>query len=117
MGPLQWIEQHSPNQGRARQIFLLTDGEISNVTAVLDSCRSMASSTRIFFFGLGKSPSQSLVKGFARSTNGRFVFVPPNSSIDVYVGEQLQRALQPCITNIHVNWNLDVNVQIQTAPK
>ncbi|CAF4432940.1 unnamed protein product [Rotaria sp. Silwood2] len=45
MGPLQWIEQHSPNQGRARQIFLLTDGEISNVTAVLDSCRSMASST------------------------------------------------------------------------
>ncbi|CAF2625252.1 unnamed protein product [Rotaria sp. Silwood2] len=117
MGPLQWIEQHSPNQGRARQIFLLTDGEISNVTAVLDSCRSMASSTRIFSFGLGKPPSQSLVKCFARSTNGRFVFVPPNSSVDIYVGEQLQRALQPCITNIHVNWNLDVNVQIQTAPK
>ncbi|CAF3046675.1 unnamed protein product [Rotaria sp. Silwood2] len=65
MGPLQWIEQHSPNQGRARQIFLLTDGEISNVTAVLDSCRSMASSTRIFSFGLGKPPSQSLVKCFA----------------------------------------------------
>ncbi|CAF1234364.1 unnamed protein product [Rotaria sp. Silwood1] len=113
--PLQWIEQHSPNQGRARQIFLLTDGEISNVTEVLDLCRSMALSTRIFSFGLGKSPSRSLVKGLARSTNGRFVFVPPNSSVDVYVGEQLQRALQPCITNIHVNWNLGVNVQ--TAPK
>ncbi|CAF4099496.1 unnamed protein product [Rotaria sp. Silwood2] len=117
MGPLQWIEQHSPNQGRARQIFLPTDGEISNVTAVLDSCRSMASSTRIFSFGLGKPPSQSLVKGLARSTNGRFVFVPPNSSVDIYVGEQLQRALQPCITNINVSWNLGVNVQIQTAPK
>ncbi|CAF3569981.1 unnamed protein product [Rotaria sp. Silwood1] len=115
MGPLQWIEQHSPNQGRARQIFLLTDGEISNVTAVLDLCRSMASSTRIFSFGLGKSPSRSLVKGLARSTNGRFVFVPPNSNVDIYVGEQLQRALQPCITNIHVNWNLGVDVQ--TAPK
>ncbi|CAF3985720.1 unnamed protein product, partial [Rotaria sordida] len=115
MGPLQWIEQHSPNQGRARQIFLLTDGEISNVTEVLNLCRSMALSTRIFSFGLGKSPSRSLVKGLARSTNGRFVFVPPNSSVDVYVGEQLQRALQPCITNIHVNWNLDVTVQ--TAPK
>ncbi|CAF4663070.1 unnamed protein product, partial [Rotaria sp. Silwood2] len=117
MGPLQWIEQHSPNQGRARQIFLLTDGEMSNVTTVLNLCRSMASSTRIFSFRLGKSPSRSLVKGLARSTNGRFVFVPPNSSVDVYVGEQLQRALQPCITNILVNWNLDVNVQIQTAPK
>ncbi|CAF2783362.1 unnamed protein product [Rotaria sp. Silwood2] len=83
MGPLQWIEQHSPNQGRARQIFLPTDGEISNVTAVLDSCRSMASSTRIFSFGLGKPPSQSLVKGLARSTNGRFVFVPPNSKLQI----------------------------------
>jgi hypothetical protein len=52
-----------------------------------------------------------LVKGLARSTNGRFVFVPPNSSVDVYVGEQLQKALQPCITNVHVKWNLGVNVQ------
>ncbi|CAF4502589.1 unnamed protein product [Rotaria sp. Silwood1] len=115
MGPLQWIEQHSPNQGRARQIFLLTDGEISNITEVLDLCRSMALSTRIYSFGLGKSPSRSLVKGLARSTNGRFVFVPPNSSVDVYVGEQLQKALQPCVTNIRVNWNLGVTVQ--TAPK
>jgi hypothetical protein len=111
MRPLQWIEQHSPNQGRARQIFLLTDGEISNVTEVLDLCRSMASSTRIFSFGLGKSPSRSLVKGLARSTNGRFVFIPPNSNVDIYVGEQLQKALQPCITNIDVQWNLGVNVR------
>ena len=115
MGPLEWIEQHSPNHGRARQIFLLTDGEISNVTQVLDLCRSMASSTRIFSFGLGKSPSRSLVKGLARSTNGRFVFVPPNSSVDTYVGEQLQKALQPYITNVNVKWNLGVDVE--TAPK
>jgi hypothetical protein len=115
MHPLQWIEQHPPNQGRARQIFLLTDGEISNVTEVLDLCRSMASSTRIFSFGLGHSPSRSLVKGLARSTNGRFVFIPPNSSVDMYVGEQLQKALQPCITNVNVKWNLGVNVE--NAPK
>ena len=85
MRPLQWIEQNLPSQGRARQIFLLTDGEISNVTEVLDLCRSMASSTRIFSFGLGKSPSRSLVKGLARATNGRFVFIPPNASVDTYV--------------------------------
>src|SRR5579871_5927972 len=100
MKPLQWIEQHSPNQGRARQIFLLTDGEISNVTEVLDLCRSMASSTRIFSFGLGQSPSRSLVKGLAQSTNGRFIFIPPNTTVDVHVGEQLQKALQQCITNV-----------------
>ncbi|CAF4679706.1 unnamed protein product [Rotaria sp. Silwood1] len=110
LGPLQWLEQHPPGQGRARQIFLLTDGEISNVNEVLDLCRSMATSTRIFSFGLGHSPSRSLVKGLARATNGRFVFIPPNSSVDVHVGEQLQKALQSCITNIEVKWNLGTDV-------
>ncbi|CAF4005964.1 unnamed protein product [Rotaria sp. Silwood1] len=117
--PLKWIEEHSPGQGRARQIFLLTDGEISNVTEVLDLCRSMATSTRIFSFGLGQSPSRSLVKGLARATNGRFVFIPPNANVDVYVREQLQKALQPCITNVRVKWNLGVPVQsapIQSPP-
>ena len=79
----------------------------------------MATSTRIFSFGLGYSPSRSLVKGFARATNGRFVFIPPNTSVDVYVGEQLQKALQPCITNVQVKWNLELmfeNVPTQTPP-
>ena len=115
MGPLKWLVEHPTQQGRARQIFLLTDGEISNVTEVLDLCRSMATSTRIFSFGLGKSPSRSLVKGLARATNGRFVFIPPNGSVDVYVGEQLQKALQPCLTDVQVKWNL--GVEVQHAPK
>jgi hypothetical protein len=77
----------------------------------MDLCRSMDLSTRMFSFGLGTSPSRSFVKGFARSTNGRFVFIPPKSSVDVYVREQLQKALQPSITNVHVQWKLGVNVQ------
>ncbi|CAF1159627.1 unnamed protein product [Adineta steineri] len=112
--PIQWLKENVPSQGRARQVFLLTDGEISNVTEVLDLCRSMATSTRIFSFGLGQSPSRALVKGLARTTNGRFVFIPPNSSVDLYVGEQLQKALQPCITNVHAKWNL--GTPVQTAP-
>ncbi|CAF1222422.1 unnamed protein product [Rotaria sordida] len=108
--PLKWLEKHPPRKGRTRQIFLLTDGEISNVNEVLDLCRSMATSTRIFSFGLGHSPSRSLVRGLARATKGRFVFIPPNSSVDIHVGEQLQKALQSCITNIQVKWNLGTNV-------
>jgi hypothetical protein len=112
---LQWLQQNVPGLGRARQIFLLTDGEISNVSEVLDLCRSMSTSTRIFSFGLGQSPSRSLVKGLARSTNGRFVFLAPHTSVDGQVGEQLRKALQPCITNVHIKWNL--GVEVQSAPK
>jgi hypothetical protein len=88
----------------------MTDGEISNVDQVLDLCRSMSTSTRIFSFGLGRSPSRSLIKGLARATNGRFVFIPPDTNVDVYVGEQLEKALQSSITNIQVKWNLGRNV-------
>ncbi|CAF3697567.1 unnamed protein product [Adineta steineri] len=111
LAPLQWLERHPPQTDRARQVFLLTDGEVSNVSEVLELCRSMASSTRIFSFGLGATPSRSLVKGLARATNGRFVFIPPNTNIDIYIEEQLRKAIRRCITNIRVDWNLGVNVE------
>jgi stringent starvation protein B len=77
----------------------------------------MATSTRIFSFGLGRSPSRSLVKGLARATNGRFVFIPPESSVDVHVGEQLQKALQPCITNVQFQWHLGTVVSTTVPTK
>jgi hypothetical protein len=70
----------------------------------------MSSTTRIFSFGLGHSPSRSLVKGLARATNGYFVFVPPNSKVDTYVGSQFGRALQPALVNAQLEWHgLSVN--------
>ena len=89
--------------------------KFSDVIAVLDLGRSMASSTRIFSIGLGMSPSRALVIGLARTTNGRFVFIPPNNKVDLYVKEQLYRALQPSITNIRVKWNFG-EIDVQTAP-
>lgn len=115
MPPLKWLKENPPIEGHSRQIFLLTDGEISNVDEVLNLCRSMAVSTRIFSFGLGHAPSRSLIKGLARATNGRFVFIPPGTYVDVYVGEQLQKALQPCITNVRIKLNLDPTL-VSTVP-
>jgi len=116
--PLQWLQQQPPAADHSRQILLLTDGEISNVTQVIDLCRSMSTSSRIFSFGLGHSPSRSLIKGLARSTNGRFTFIPPGTSVDVYVAEQLQKILEPCITNVKIKWNIpsSVSSKLQTAP-
>lgn len=75
----------------------------------------MTYDTRIFSFGLGQSPSRSLVKGLARATNGHFIFIPPNTSVDEAVCEQLRKALQPCISNMCVKWNL--GVEVQNAPR
>ena len=64
----------------------------------------MSSTTRIFSFGLGHTPSRSLVKGLARATNGHYIFIPPNSTVDTHVGIQLRRALQPSFVNGQLQW-------------
>ncbi|CAF4881683.1 unnamed protein product, partial [Rotaria sp. Silwood1] len=122
--PLQWLEQQAPDQGRGRQIFLLTDGEISNVSEVLELCRSMASTSRIFSFGLGESPSRSLVKGLARSTNGQFIFIPPNTSVDalnaprqlppVYLNDRL--IAYGLINDKTIPFKHDSSVELETHP-
>ncbi|CAF3197139.1 unnamed protein product [Rotaria socialis] len=108
--PLKWLKKNKPPVGCARQIFLLTDGEVSNVDQVTNLCRDMAAFTRIFSFGLGHSPSRALVKGLARVTNGYYTFIPPQTKVDIHVAKQLARALQPSISNVHVKWNTNQTV-------
>lgn len=60
LSPLDWLQKNKSSAGCARQIFLLTDGEVSNVDEVTNLCRQMATYTRIFSFGLGHSVSKSL---------------------------------------------------------
>ena len=75
----------------------------------------MALSTRIFSFGLGDSPSRSLVKGLARATHGHFTFIPPKAKVDAYVASQLSRALQPSIVDARLKWH-GLDVVGQQAP-
>ncbi|CAF1043172.1 unnamed protein product [Adineta ricciae] len=102
--PLQYLKAHPPASGKSRQVFILTDGEIANTDQVIELCRSMASNTRIFSFGLGPTSSRSLVKGVARATNGHFVFIAPNNTVDRDVMNQLHRALQPSLVNGQLQW-------------
>ncbi|CAF3678626.1 unnamed protein product [Rotaria sp. Silwood1] len=108
--PLQWLKENKPLTSGVRQIFLLTDGEVSNVTEVTNLCREMSEYTRIFSFGLGHSPSRALVKSLAHATNGYFNFIAPHTNVDIYVAEQLARALQPSITDVYVKWNTNQRI-------
>lgn len=65
----------------------------------------MSTSTRIFSFGLGHAPSRALIKGLARVTNGRFVFIPPFTSVHQYVDSQFQKSIQTAITNAEIQWH------------
>ena len=69
----------------------------------------MSNTTRIFSFGLGSAPSRALVKGLARVTNGSYLFIPPNTHVDVAIARQLDTALEPCLVNVKVQCHFDNN--------
>ncbi|CAF1050994.1 unnamed protein product [Rotaria sordida] len=103
--PLQWLQNQAPITDYSRQILLLTDGEISNATQIMNFCRSMSTHHQKSF-------------RLAHLTNGRFTFIPPGTSVDIHVAEQLQKALEPCITNVKVKWNIPslISSKLQTIP-
>jgi hypothetical protein len=79
------------------------------VDKVLRLCHSLINTTRIFSFGLGSSPSRALVKGLARVTNGSYLFIPPNTHVDVAIAKQIAKALEPCLINTKVQCHFNDN--------
>lgn len=65
--PLEEVLKSKPKEGYPRQLFVLTDGEVSNTQECIDFVRKHADTTRVFTFGIGNDASQDLVKGMAKA--------------------------------------------------
>merc|ERR1711963_273238 len=116
--PLKSIFSQSTIQGYARQIFLLTDGAVSNDNQIIKLVRSNNKSSRVFTLGLGSSASRHLVKGVARAGNGTSIFSNLNEDLRPKVVALLKNALMPALTDLKVLWNgIDNNVNAKESEK
>jgi Ca-activated chloride channel family protein len=101
---LQFVVSQEMAAGLARQVLVLTDGEVTNTDEVIDLVRRHARAARFFTFGIGAGASQHLVRGIARASGGAAEFISPGERIEAKVMRQFRRVFAPALTDVKVEW-------------
>lgn len=112
--PLQEILASPAAGGRARQLLLLTDGQVSNEAAVIALCQQHRATARVFAFGIGAGVSEHLVRGVARASGGAAEFIYPGERIEPKVLRMFGRVSTPALGEVSVDWN---GLQVEQAPR
>ncbi|MCO5557661.1 hypothetical protein L7F22_011229 [Adiantum nelumboides] len=109
--PLEYALSNNVRPSHPRQIFLLTDAQVSNVDSLVDLVsKHGTNSLRVFTIGIGHCVDRSLCKRIAQAGNGKCEFVSADDSARGVMRDkimrQLGRALQPSLTEVKVDWKM-----------
>ena len=89
-----------------KNIFILTDGCISDVQRVLDKIKEFNYQARVHSFGIGSGASIYLVKEIAKEGKGSSTLISDNDPhLKSKVIRTLKLASKPAFTGIKINWN------------
>ena len=113
LAPLEWALTKPAREGFPRQLFLLTDGQVTNTEAVVALVRRHSVETRVFTFGIGAGASQHLVRGIARAGEGEAEMIAPGERVEDKVVRQLARAFAPALADVEVDWG---GLRVSQAP-
>ena len=114
--PLQEIFRMPVIKGLPKQVFVLTDGAVSNTTSVINEVKKNSYKARCFAVGIGSGASTALVKGIADAGRGSSEFVQSGEKMQGKVMRMLKRALTPSLSDVHVNWSLPAGVDVIQTP-
>ncbi|XP_062993650.1 von Willebrand factor A domain-containing protein 5A isoform X6 [Elgaria multicarinata webbii] len=104
--PLKAIYGQPCLEGRPRQLFVFTDGEVGNTNEVIAEVCRRSSSHRCFSFGIGEGASTALIKGIAGAAGGSAEFIMGKERMQAKALQSLKKALQPAVTGISLSWDL-----------
>lgn len=86
-------------EGYPKQIFLLTDGAVSNTEGVIQLVGQHTKFCRVHTIGIGNGASPALIQGCAEKGKGRHIFIQDDANVSAKIIELLSAALSPVITD------------------
>uniref|UniRef100_A0A4W6CRP6 von Willebrand factor A domain containing 5A n=1 Tax=Lates calcarifer TaxID=8187 RepID=A0A4W6CRP6_LATCA len=110
--PLKHIYSQPCIPSQPRQLFVFTDGEVSNTKDVINLVKKNSGSHRCFSFGIGEGSSSALINGLAKEGGGHAQFITGTDRMQPKVMQSLQFALQPAVVDISVTWDLPKGVSV-----
>ncbi|KAL3888727.1 hypothetical protein ACJMK2_001090 [Sinanodonta woodiana] len=108
--PLEHVFKQKLIENYPRQLFVLTDGEVSNTEDIIKLAKSNSQHTRVFTVGIGHGASTALVRGLAKAGKGKEVFVTDSERLQPKVISLLQYAMQPVASDVEITWDLPSHV-------
>ncbi|KAM9660174.1 LOW QUALITY PROTEIN: von Willebrand factor A domain-containing protein 5A [Trichechus inunguis] len=108
--PLNAIYGSPTIPGHPLQLFVFTDGEVSDTFSVIREVKSNSKRHRCFSFGIGEGVSASLIKGIAWATGGTSEFINGQDRMQSKALLALKCSLQPVVEDFSLSWSLPVGL-------
>ncbi|XP_073347675.1 von Willebrand factor A domain-containing protein 5B1 [Pagrus major] len=116
LGALSWVYQQPMQRSYPRQVFIVTDGSISNVAKVLELVRRNTCAGRCFGLGLGPRACRRLLQGVAKLTGGTTEFLDDEERLQPKLIKSLKKAFEPVLTDVRIDWYLPENMEAFLSP-
>ncbi|CAJ1072120.1 von Willebrand factor A domain-containing protein 5B2 [Xyrichtys novacula] len=116
LGALSWVYQQPMQRSYPRQVFIITDGSISNVAKVLELVRRNTCAGRCFGLGLGPRACRRLLQGVAKLTGGTTEFLDDEERLQPKLIKSLKKAFEPVLTDVRIDWYLPENMEAFLSP-
>jgi len=114
--PLNSIFKQNIKYSTQRQVFILTDGEVSDTSSVLNLVEENNGKNRCFSVGLGKGADAGLVEGIASRSYGKASFVFNNNELDSKIMDLLESSFSSPIKEVEVFIENEENIEVSPYP-
>ncbi|KAK4319875.1 hypothetical protein Pmani_009220 [Petrolisthes manimaculis] len=115
--PLKSIYSNPPKPEYSRQILLISDGSVFNVSQVTELVARNSYDTRVFSVGIGQGASTSLIHGVARAGRGRYEMVMDQNKLQHKVMGLVRSMLQESVQGVSVTCRVEPATNVSLVPK